>query len=210
MRDSVWQRGLRRVRDRQQPRSSWDTLEAILATTAVFSTGATRDARLGVAARCDAREGSTTTSSSWDALEAIDDGSEEWWRREGLLGQLSVQQCARQNERRKRTEQRESCGAGPSIKHRTSLIFSLESLTLRNGLKGAYQTPSSIISLPHIAHAHGVLSSFSISFLSSVLRLMESERFIQQPSSLVYSSVIPPVIFNTIIAIQLPRLGPFS
>lgn len=99
-------------------------------TAATFSAGVTRDARLGVEAR---REGSTTTSifmgrSGGDRWRMIAKG-------QGMTGKggvnWSVEHLAvrKANERRKRAEQRNSCGArqssDPSIEHRTSLIFSL-------------------------------------------------------------------------------------
>lgn len=59
----------------------------------------------------------------------------------GIIGQLSVQRCARQTKDENEPSKEMVAGqfAGPSIEHRTSLIFSLN---LAHGLNGGYQTHS--------------------------------------------------------------------
>jgi hypothetical protein len=54
-------------------------------------------------------------------------GDKERWGREELIGQLSVQRCARQTKDENEPSKGIVAGqfAGPSIEHRTSLIFSL-------------------------------------------------------------------------------------
>jgi len=65
--------------------------------------------------------------SSWDALEAIDDGNERQRTagRGGINWSVEFQRCARQTKDENEPKRVAAQFAGPSIEHRTSLIFSL-------------------------------------------------------------------------------------